>query len=252
MSDTNTAKAATAQTQEKAYSLADVERVYFAPSQLGSDAARETFAKITALDAPMRSNFDMNAEMPEGYGIFIIPISQRQNGETQNTGIALFAVPDMDAVALKSEAGMNFIRASYMSALAVKIANSVRPRKDGSTAASIPYAQEDFFESMRGSGESLKTFNTLAPDVVKTLRARGLSRITAPQLRSVLQSKTFAEATFPKVDQAVWVKLLVLMINIANQKNLSTDLLVNWQRTRDEATPDEETLDLSALDGLMG
>ena len=68
----------------------------------------------------------------------------------------------------------------------------------------------------------------------------------------MLQSKTFAEATFPKVDQAVWVKLLVLMINIANQKNLSTDLLVNWQRTRDEATPDEETLDLSALDGLMG
>lgn len=257
MSDTTEAATTTTNAENKPFTLADVERRYFSPSEVEDAAAY--IAKIEAIPGldpkDVKRNHDLEGEgLPEGYGVAILPINKRAkdaDGEptTITTGIGIFAVPDFATIA-ETERGQEFIRSVVMDQCMNKAANSVRPRTAGAAPVSMPFTLEDFIESRRGSG-NLKTFTELAPIVVKFLKKKGAPHMTSKLLKNTLASATFAEQQFPKTEQPVWVKLLESMIGMAREQGLDPAILHSWLNTRNEADVDEMELDMEDLEGLI-
>lgn len=239
--------------EEKEFTLQDVDRCYFSPDKIVE--ANSYVAKVLSTGVEIKRNFDPTKPIPEGYGLAVVPIAKRQvtpgtGSGNVIVGVAVAAVPDPSLIVVH-EKGEQFVRDVIMDHFLAKIANSVRPRKDGETAASMPIKVEDFIESRRGK-ESFKTFTEIAGKFVKGLRKKGLKFMSQPILRQVCQSTAFAKERFEKIDQAVWIAVIGKMITAAKSENLDPAILQNWLDTRDSETlADVEELTIDGLDDLI-
>lgn len=234
------------------FTLQDVDRCYFGPDAMQD--AQEYLAKVTALDpAPnIQMNWDTEKDqVQDGFGIAVVPISKRTEGKGNVViGVAVAQIPDPATIA-KHEKGQEFISSLITDVCIAKVANSVRPRSDGTTAGSMPKSLEDFIESRRGR-ESLKAFTETANVFVKALRKKGLKMMTAPLLRQILQSKQFADNMPIPHTEGLWERVGEKMIALAESKKLDASVIRNWLETRDQVEISAvEELDVDALDDLV-
>lgn len=231
------------------YSVEEIKKTYYSSAQLAD--AQTYLDTVTAIaeqhELDVVMNFDQEKEFPQGYGLAVIPTAKRVDGENTVVGVAIAAIPDM-ATVQNHEGGNEFIENAVISNMMAKLANSVRPRGDaGETAASIPFAVEDFITSNRPEGVLL-AFRTFAGAYVKVLKKKGLKFITESILRQVLQSAAFAEQQFPSISQDKWTKILDNMIARAEQEKLPVGMLQEWKQSRDSAELPTKDVDLSDLD----
>ena len=227
------------------FTLDSIEKRYFPPSDL--QAAQILLSKIEVLKnngVNVKMTFDQEKEFPTGYGLAVIPLSERQEGGEGNkkTGVVLAAIPDPDTIA-QDDAGRQFIRENTIAAFLSKVANAARPRPDGQVAATMPFTIKDFIEGGR-RGESLKSYTELSGDFVKALRKKGLKFISATILRQCLSNMAFAENQFSGIDQSSWVAVIDMMIAKATEKGLDVAIFANWKLTRE----DQEINELQDLD----
>lgn len=226
-----------------------IKKQYFDSKKI--DAAQDAIGIVSAIaeehGLKMVFNFDLEATFPEGYGIAIAPISKREKSTNHVLGVAIAAIPDV-ATVQEVEGGMQFVHDCAITSMIAKLSNSVRPRGDsGETAASIPFSVQDFITTNRPDGVLL-SFRALAPLYVKMLKKKGLKLITESILRQCLQSSAFAEQQFSKIGQDKWIKILTSMIATAEKEGLAAGMLLEWQKTRDSATLQDDDVDLSDLD----
>ena len=245
------AEVAQSDTPEQAgdeFALDDVDKRYFPPSDLKN--AQILLPKIEVLKnngVNVKTTFDREKDFPTGYGLAVIPLSERQVGANagqgnKRTGIVLAAIPDPDLIS-QDDAGKQFIRDNTIAAFLSKVANAARPRPDGQIAATMPFTIKDFIEGGR-RGESLKSYTELAGDFVKALRKKGLKFISPTILRQCLSNQAFAENQFSGIDQNSWVAVIDMMIGKATEKGLDVAIFDNWKLTRE----DQEINDLQDLD----
>lgn len=235
----------------KEKTMQDISKQYFSADNLeaGSNAVNEAVELVAKENGMQQFNFDPNADFPAGYGLAIIPINQRNEatGSTDTIGVSIAAIPDFNLLD-SSEAGKEYIRDTVQAALMAKLANAVRPRKDATAPASIPFTVEDFITSNRAEGV-LVAFRKLAGAYVKVLKNGGLKLMTPDILRQVFQSSAFAGQQFPKVPQENWVRLLDSMIAKATEQGMAVGMLAEWKATRDTAgLPEVDEIDLSDMD----
>lgn len=235
----------------KAPSIDNVKREFYDVAKLeaGSQAAEYATAAAEAINGTVVYNFDVEKEFPEGYGLAIIPLQKKSkdDGTMQRIGVAIGAVPSFDLM-MQDKDGAQYAKQAVEDSLMAKLANATRPRSDGQTAASVPFTLQDFVTSNRPEGV-LVAFRKLAPAYVKVLKDKGLKLMTDGILRSILESKAFAEDQFPSIPQTTWEGLLDSMLAKAAEKNLNPGLLEEWRKTRDEAgMPSDGDVDLDGLD----
>ncbi|MCK5504950.1 MAG: hypothetical protein KAJ10_07290 [Thermodesulfovibrionia bacterium] len=220
----------TAAAEAAAPTMADIEKQYFSPVDLNTPETQATINKVNAILAAAgvkpTFNFDPAKGVEPGFGIAIVPITERvaERGNVTK-GCAIVQVPDPQTVAAH-EKGAEFINKSILGKLVAKVSNAVR-----SASASIPASMEDFLVSTR-SGEGLATYRELAPGFVKGLKKMGISIMNTNLLRQIFSSKEFAEDQFPKIPQEKWEYLLNLMVDQAGKKNLDPAILNHWKETR--------------------
>lgn len=247
---------------EKKFTLADVESRFVTLDENGEmtadDAVYLSNVEAVAKAAKQfRTNLTEDRPIPAGFGLYVLPISKRGAEGNETIGACVAAVPTLETIAgygadeNGDNAGPNFIEDAVLKALAVKIANAVRPRADGTVSGTIPYTLADFIEK-RTKGEGFKTFNTISAAWVKALRAKGLKLLTAGLLRQALSSKILAERYFPAVKQDSWQFILKQMITHAEHLKLDPAILVEWLNTRDTVTEEEMELDFSDIGSIVG
>lgn len=255
MSDAQNNAATNATNNAPAFTADDLEKTYFGPAEIGQEKFNTLIANINTLGIAPKSNVPADTAIPDGYGLLILPISKRVNNENKTTGVAICAVPDFNHAANFTDEGGNalgrtFIENSYYNALAVKLGNAVRERKNGQAAETIPFKELEFFTTMRG-GDSVKSFSKLAPLFVSALRKQGLRSITQQTLRMCLTSQPFATQQHPKVPQEAWEKVLHTMIREAEKQSLPTEVFANWLATRNETEIEDEIGSFDDLDSLI-
>lgn len=241
-----------AESTDPAERLQKISRDYFPPAKL-VDAESQVAEVLEVCEANKIKpvyNFDTDKDFPEGYGLAILPIKTRHASRGNVvTGMAIVALPDPVEVEAHDK-GKEFIRNCVIDAELAKVANAVRPRSDGSTAASVPYTVEDFITSARAA-ESLAAFRELAPSYVKALKKQKMSIMTATILRQVLSSAQFAAQQFPTVAAEKWEGVLDKMIARAKSKGLEPGIMDHWKETRATSTVEMGDFDLDGLEGLM-
>lgn len=246
---------AQAQTNEapaaKAPNIDNVKREFYDVSKLeaGSAAAEYATEAAEAINGIVVYNFDVEKDFPEGYGLAVIPLQKKdsESGTMQRVGVAIGAVPSFELM-MQDKDGAEYAKQAVEDALMAKLANATRPRADGSTAASVPFTLQDFVTSNRPEGV-LVAFRKLAPAYVKVLKDKGLKLMTDGILRSILESKAFAEDQFASIPQETWEGLIDSMIAKANEKSMAPGLLEEWRKTRNEAgMPSDGDVDLEGLD----
>ncbi len=239
--------------EAKPFTIDDVDRRFFSPEDL-TDAQKAVDQVQEHVPAKMvQWNFNPEKdEVPSGYGLAIVPISQRKlGGEGNETiGVVIAAVPDPSLIA-GHEKGPEFIREVITDFFLAKVANAARPKASGTST--LPFSIIDYIERRRGR-ESLKVFTELAPIYVKALREKGLKMLTQALLRQILQSKVFAEQFNRKLEaKGFWSGVLDKMVEKAKVKGLDPAVLVNWHDTRELAEAiDIDDLDVDELDELVG
>ena len=235
------------------FTIDKIERKFYPPDKL--QEATEMIAAIQEIvvENNIRFNFDPDKqEVPEGYGLATVPISERVPGGKGNKfiGVVIAAVPDPGTIA-DHEKGGPFIREVVTDYFLAKIANAARPKATG-VPAILPFSIEDYLERRRGR-ESLKTFTELAPRYVKALREKGLKMLNQALLRQILQSKIFSTQFNEKLEERdFWSSLLDKMIAKSQANNLDPAVLENWRNTRDEIEAvDVSDLDVDELDEMV-
>ncbi len=229
-----------------------VQRDYWPPADL--DTAQEKIgAFITAANLCNLSvihSFDLEQDFPEGYGLSIAPITKNdaQRGRVK-IGLLIGALPD-PALLAETEKGEKFIRDTVIAKCLSQLTNAVRPRADGTSAASVPFTPDDFISSSRDA-ESLATFRELAPDYVNALKTQGLTIMTVQILRQVLASAAFASQQFPHIPATSWSGLLSKMIAKAERDKKDAGIMAYWDNTRDNVEVDVGTFDLDGIDTLI-
>lgn len=239
-------------TETKEFTLADVRREYFGPDQ--TEKAVEHVSKVVEVcpEDALVANFDLeNDEVPEGWGIAVVPISKRikdesGEGKTINLGVCIAKVPSPELI-LEDEAGRDFVRRTLMDNCISQVASAARPDKDtGKIDAEtfVPKELKDFI-TIRTKGEGLKTFNSLAPDVLKLLKKKSpaLKYLNTQLLRQALQNAAWAKTTLPNIPQSHWEGLLNAMIALARKKEMDPSILQQWLSRRDQAEMEAITVE---------
>ena len=190
--------------------LQDIEKKFFPSSAL--DAGQEYIGSVMEIcnreNISPVLNFDAEEEFPEGYGLAILPLSQRV-AERGNviSGVAIAAVPEYETI-LADETGLAFIQKQIQDNVLRQVVAASKS-KDGALT-SIPYKIADFTTSTRASG--LAAFNHVATMFVKALKGKGLKLLSKGFLRQILASAAFAEQQYPRIPQDNWVHVLNSMV----------------------------------------
>jgi len=193
-------------------------------------------------------NFDTAEELPEGFGLSVIPLTERVAGKGNVTkGICIAAVPSVDTI-LSTSGGDTWVIKQINAILTRAIKAGATPSEDGSMT-SIPFAVNDFITSTRTS--ALAAFNAIATLYVKALKDKGLKFINKGLLRQVLASAAFAEQQFPRIDQANWELVIKSMTAHAAKEGLEAGILSHWMKTRNEVEVDTADIDLSDIDNIL-
>lgn len=193
-------------------------------------------------------NFDTDAELPEGYGLSVIPLTERVTGQGNVTkGVCIAAVPSVNTI-LSADSGENWVVNQINSILLRSIKSAATPSDDGSIS-SIPFKVEDFTTSTRSS--ALAAFNAVASLYVAALKQKGLKFMSKALLRQVLSSADFAAQQFPKIDQENWQVVLKSMMAHASKEGIDSGILTHWANTRNEVEVSTADIDLSDIDGMV-
>lgn len=228
-------------------------RQYFRPEHLA--AAQERIGTLmeaaNALDMPVRFEFDTGSPIPEGHGLAIIPVTKRDPEAKKNVkvGIAFALLPDPDSILLKEPRAADFVRSTLTDALVNRVANAVRPKTDGSTAATVPTTLDDFITS---ASDGMAGFNSIASAWISRLRKKKFRTLTKETFRQVLSSAAAAEQQFPTVPQYKWEGLLDRMIaQLEADPDNEPGILRVWRANRNQVEVEDVDFDLDELDELM-
>jgi hypothetical protein len=235
---------------EKQVTMQDVEKKHFGAEQLeaGSNYINEVMAICERENVEPIFNFDPSGDLPEGYGLAVIPLQKRIPERGNLTfGIVVAAIPSVD-VLMAEESGINYINKLITDALIRQVTVSAKPKDEGAEIA-IPFKVSEFVTTSRSSG--LAAFNAVATDYVKALKTKGLKFMSKVLLRQVLASAQFAEQQFPRLSQENWQLVLQSMIAHVKQKGMESGVLQHWINTRDTVEIDVTEIDLSDLDDML-
>ena len=227
--------------------LQDIEKRYFSPDEVLTLGVNY-FNAVQDVAETIASNFDVDSEegFPEGFGLAIIPISERQDGKNVVTSVVAAAVPTLAQIQA-TDGGTAFIDEMLQNALMTKVANAARP-KDGQVGAPVlPKSVADFMEGARR--ESLKGYQAVAMIFVKKMKKKGMKTLTPVQLRECLQSAATANQYYPNVSQTFWEKLANGIIQLGEKKKLDMQPVKHWLETRDEASA--RVVDDDMLAGIL-
>lgn len=229
--------------------LQDVERKYFGSNALeaGQTYVGEVIAICGKENISPVLNFDADEEFPAGYGLAVLPITERvaERGNVVR-GVSIAAIPDFVTVS-ENEQGADWIKKQTIDAMLRQVAAASKA-KDGSFT-SIPFSVSDFVTSARSSG--LAGFNHVATSFVKALKTKGLKLMSKGFLRQILASAAFAEQQYPRLPQENWVTVIQSMITHAEKDGIDVAGLKHWQSTRDTVEVDMGDIDLSDIDDLV-
>jgi hypothetical protein len=240
-----------AETKEtEKFTLQDVARKSFSVDELESAQAYISkaveAAKAEKVDPVF--NFDVNENLPEGYGLAVIPLTERVTGKGNVTkGLCIAAIPSVNTI-LEADSGESWVIKQITDILIRNVKSSATPSDDGSIT-SIPFKVEDFTTSTRAS--ALAAFNAVASLYVKALKEKGLKFMSKGLLRQVLASAAFAKQQFPKIDQDNWQLVIKSMKAHAAKDGLDAGILSHWAKTRDEVEVSTASIDLSDIEGIL-
>ena len=246
---TNEAQHTTDTNKEQEFTLQDVARRSFSVDEL--ENAQAYIAK--AVEAAQAENvnpvfnFDVNEELPNGYGLAVIPLTERVTGQGNVTkGLCIAAVPSVNEI-LADDSGESWIIKQITDILVRNIKSAAMPSDDG-TITSIPFKVVDFTTSTRSS--ALAAFNSVAPLYVKALKDKGLKFMSKGLLRQVLSSAAFAEQQFPRIDQDNWQVVINSMKNHAAKEGIDAGILTHWENTRDQVEVSTAEIDLTDIEEM--
>lgn len=237
-------------TEEKAMTLQDVSRRSFTADDLESAqtyiGAAVQAAKLSEVEPVF--NFDTNENLPEGYGLSVIPLTERVAGQGNVTkGLCIAAVPSVQTI-LQSDSGNAWVVKQLNDILIRSIKSAATPSDDGAIS-SLPLKVEDFTTSTRSS--ALAAFNAVASLFVKALKDKGLKFMSKGLLRQVLSSAAFAEQQFPRIGQDNWVIVINSIMSHAAKEGVDAGILKHWLTTRDAIEVSTADIDLSDIDGMV-
>lgn len=235
-------------------SVDDLTRAYYPPANPDAmQAAVERAQTIAeANNLPLAFNWDAaNDALPDGYGIGIVPVTQRrENIGNVTVGVYIAGIPDPDTI-LAHERGEAWARETMERSLLAKLASAVRPGRTDTGPLSVPFSVEDFIiPSNRDQG--LAYFRERSAHYVKALNELFKRKImNGTILRQVLASRAFAEQQFQKVDQRAWEHVLDKMVEEATAAGKDPGIIRVWRDTRNETDLTPEDFDLSELDSVL-
>lgn len=239
----------TAQESEKP-TLQDVARRAFSVDELETAQQYITdaveLAKAEGIEPIF--NFDVTEDLPTGYGLAVIPLTERVTGKGNVTkGLCIAAYPTVNTI-LADDSGESWIVKQITDILVRNIKSAAMPSEDGSIT-SIPFKVQDFTTSTRSS--ALAAFNAVASLYVKALKDKGLKFMSKGLLRQVLSSAAFAKQQFPRIGQENWQVVLSSMKSHAAKEGIDAGILAHWETTRDTVEVSMSDVDLSDIDGLV-
>jgi len=229
-----------------------IKRTYFSPDELTGADAVAAFTAAQALGFEVAYNYDTTKEVPEGYGIGILPINIRTHNDAGQSdgnrlvGVCIAAVPDPSHINSDPK-GAEWIRSCITDRLLATVANAVRPRKGKMEIerANLPFAISHFLAGRER--EDLAAFQLIGPTFVKIFKEKmGVLQMSMPVLRKCLQSSVFAHSVLPGFSQENWETMLGAMIALCGtEKFAKADpaLFTSWADTRDDTTGQEMHLD---------
>lgn len=257
--NTETTAAETENPETSAFTVDNIERRFYSPETLAdsNEYVSNVIESADENELPVFWNINPEEpEIPDGYGLAVTPVQQKQGGGKGLKTIAVLigAVPTYDHV-FADDAGQKFIRQTVTELLISKMISAARPRGDetiGKTPFKLPLSIADFIER-RGSGENLKSYTEISGDFVSALKKQGMKFINATMLRECLASVEFASQQFPQVSQENWEAVIGAMRNMAVSKSLDPAIFDHWKETRDETHMNEVSDEniLGALAGLV-
>ena len=236
--------------QTESFGVQDISRKSFAPEDLQNAQAYIGKAVGAAKAGGISPvfNFDVNEELPAGYGLSVIPLTERIAGQGNVTkGLCIAAVPSVSAI-LQAESGNAWVVKQITDILVRSIKSAASPSADGAIT-SIPFKIDDFTTSTRSS--ALAAFNAVASLYVKALKDKGLKFMSKGLLRQVLSSAAFAEQQFPRIGQDNWQVVISSMVAHTSKEGIDSGILKHWAATRDSIEVSTVDIDLSDIDGMV-
>ena len=230
--------------------LQDVDRKYFAPDSLesGQQYINSVLEICEAAGIEAVFNFDTDAHFPDDYGLAVIPITKRVADEGNVIrGICIAAIPSVDLI-LSNDSGKSYANKLIQDSLIRKVASEAKPKDDGSLTT-LSFKIEDFTTTSRSGG--LAAFNSIASAYVKILREKGLKFMSKALLRNVLQSASFAEQQFPRLEQKNWEVVLNSMVQHVIKEGVDAGVLQHWLATRNSVEVALEDIDLTDIDEMV-
>lgn len=235
--------------QVKKFTLQDVSRKHFSADDL-ENAQTYIGKAVTAAKADNVTpifNFDINENIPDGYGLSVIPLTERVAGQGNVTkGLCIAAVPSVKTI-FEDDSGESWVVKQITDILVRSIKSAAQPSEDGSIT-SLPFKVLDFTTSTRSS--ALAAFNAVASLYVKALKDKGLKFMSKGLLRQVLSSAAFAEQQFPKIGQDNWQVVIKSIITHTSKEGIDSGILAHWAKTRNEVEVSTVDIDLSDIDGI--
>ena len=237
--------------------LEDLKRDYFAPGreEQAAIAIEKARAICAAHNLPVAFNWkaEDGETLPDGYGVSVLPITQRREG-SGNVAVGLY-IAGIPSVALiqSTDGGQLWVNDVCESALLNKFANTVRPRDGQETPLSVPYSVADFI-TRADRDQGLAFYRSIQADYVGALNKLFKRKImNGTLLRQVLQSAAFANQQFAKLPQATWEKMLQKMISQAEMAGENAGIIQNWLDTRAEAQIEiADDWDMDDLNTMLG
>lgn len=230
--------------------IGNLKREYFSPNK--AEAASEAVAKAQVIanahGLSVQANFDTSKPVPPGYGLAVVPVTQRRENEgIVPIGLYIAAIPSPALIA-ETDEGEKWCRDTLISALLNKFSNNVRPR-DGQDGTA-PFTIDDFITNQTRD-QGLSFYRECQPRYVKALKKKGLRLMNGGLLKQCLASGSFARQQFPKIPQENWEWIIDRMLGEAKDNEVDSGIVAVWRKTRDETQLDMGTFDLDELDELI-
>lgn len=234
---------------------------FFTGSQVATHAL-PIINQIRTLTNPIiNGDWAQKGELPDGYGLLIMPISKTVSASADGTvkkrvfeHCIIAACPTLPVVLAYQDkdgkaTGEEYVESAVLSAMQAKLRNGLS-RTDDPKDAKLAYTVEEFITSAeRGAADQgLAAYKHVAPILVKALGKHDIN-VNAQVLRQVLQQTVFAKALFPNVAQNVWQKVISLGKSEAVKAKQKPEIFDRWLETRDSAANDTTLADIDFNDG---
>lgn len=215
--------------------LADIKRVVFAADALDKASAHIQALSVlcAANNIPVTFTFDVEAELPHGYLLAIIPQTETTVSDKGTTrvlsSVIVGALPDAHKILL-SPAGAVWAVKVLTDKLIATLKAAVNKSINGE---SLPFTVDQFVAT--GKTSAFAGFNLVAREYVKALKQKSpqLSFLSVILLRQILSSAQFAEQQFPRIKQSNWVHIIDAMQDTCRLEGVDVGILAEWVKTRD-------------------